>query len=434
MFYTPRCGVVMDAVNKLKLISPQMNLEIGGESDGRPLPLRPSIATERPETQQHCTRAATNNLVAQQESLGITRAVMPGGKSITLLKTLLTSACERNCFYCPFRAGQNYRRATFAPDEMADTFSSMNRAGMVEGLFLSSGIIKGGITTQDKLIDTAEILRKKHEYRGYLHLKIMPGAQREQIRRSMQLANRVSVNLEGPNDKRLALLAPKKIFLEELVEPLKWIEQIRRTETPNGTRNGRKIDRGVDRWASSTTQFVVGAVGESDQELLSTSAYLYQNAGLSWTYYMAFRPVPGTPLEGLPAEDPWRQHRLYQASFLLRDYGFDLEELPFGQHGNLSLTADPKHSWALDNLSQSPVEINQADRELLLRIPGIGPRGARSILQTRRFNSIRHLGDLKAIGVNPNRPAPFVLLDGKRPDHQLRLPLPQEGPEKDRWS
>jgi predicted DNA-binding helix-hairpin-helix protein len=413
----------MDAVDKLKLISPQMDLEIGGENDGRPLPLRPSNAIDRTGSSQNCTRAATNNLAAQQEALGITRAVMPGGKSITLLKTLLTSACERNCFYCPFRAGQNYRRVTFTPDEMANTFSSMYKAGMVEGLFLSSGIIKGGVVTQDKLIDTAEILRKKHQYKGYLHLKIMPGAQKEQIRRSMQIANRVSVNLEGPNDKRLALLAPKKIFLEELVEPLKWIEQVRRTESPEGTWYGGHNYLGRGRWASSTTQFVVGAVGESDLELLSTSAYLYQNAGLSRTYFMAFRPVPGTPLEGHPAEDPWRQHRLYQASFLLRDYGFDLEELPFGRQGDLSLTADPKHSWALENLSQSPVEINQADRDLLLRIPGIGPKGARSILQNRRINNIRQLSDLQAIGVSPYRPAPFVLLDGRRPDHQLRLPL-----------
>jgi len=241
----------------------------------------------------------------------------------------------------------------------------------------------------------------------------------------MQLASRVSVNLEGPNDKRLALLAPKKLFLQELVEPLKFIEQIRRTETPVETWRTMNPGYGPDRWPSSTTQFVVGAIGESDLELLVTSAFLYKNAGLSRIYYMAFRPVPGTPLEGNPPEDPWRQHRLYQASFLLRDYGFDLEELPFSQQGNLSLTTDPKHKWALENLSQSPVEVNRADRELLLRVPGIGPNGARSILQARRDNRFRDLNDLKEIGVNPTRPAPFVLLDGKRPPHQLRLPLPK---------
>ncbi|MGB3717878.1 MAG: helix-hairpin-helix domain-containing protein [Candidatus Promineifilaceae bacterium] len=415
----------MDSLGKLKLFSTQMDLEVGGENDGRPLSLRPKPTIQEPVVRQRCERAvSTSNPAAKQEALGITQAVMPGGKSITLLKTLLTSACERNCFYCPFRAGLNYRRATFTPEEMANTFMTMYRAGMVEGLFLSSGIIKGGIRTQDNLIDTAEILRKKHGYRGYLHLKIMPGAEKDQVRRSMQLASRVSVNLEGPNTKRLALLAPNKVFLEELLTPLKWVEEIRRSEVPHGTWNGQRPAHRLCRWASSTTQFVVGAVGETDLELLSTSAYLYQNAGLSRTYYMAFRPVPGTPFEDQPAEDPWRQHRLYQAAFLLRDYGFELEELPFGHQGNLSLTADPKQTWARDNLSQSPVELNHADRELLLRVPGIGPKGATSILQARRINKLRQLNDLRAVGVNPSRPAPFVLLDGKRPPHQLRLPLP----------
>jgi predicted DNA-binding helix-hairpin-helix protein len=412
----------MNALSKLELFSSQMDLEIGGENDGRPLPLRPITRPDRSEVLQSCDRAPVKtNLQAKQESLGITQAVMPGGKRITLLKTLLTSACERNCFYCPFRSGQNYRRATFTPDEMASTFMTMYRAGMVEGLFLSSGIIKGGVSTQDRLIDTAEILRKKHNYNGYLHLKIMPGAEKDQVRRSMQMASRVSVNLEGPNTKRLALLAPKKIFFEELLEPLKWVEDIRRSELPRGMWN----ENHDQRWPSSTTQFVVGAVGESDLELLSTTAYLYENAGLSRTYYMAFRPVPGTPLEDHPPEDPWRRHRLYQASFLLRDYGFDMEELPFDPKGDLSLTLDPKQNWALDNLSQSPVEVNQADWELLIRVPGIGPKGARSILQARRNTTFRQLVDLKRIGVNPGRPAPFVLLDGKRPDHQMRLPYPK---------
>jgi predicted DNA-binding helix-hairpin-helix protein len=365
---------------------------------------------------------------------------------MTLLKTLLTSACERNCYYCPFRAGRNYRRATFSPEEMASTFTTMYRAGLVEGLFLSSGIIGGGISTQDKLIKTADILRNKHEYHGYMHLKIMPGSEKEQVRRSMELASRVSVNLEGPNTKRLQMLAPKKVFMEELLAPLTWVEEIRRTEAPdrtwNGRRPGHQQGRWPDhqqgrwpvqrqgrrpvqrqgRWPSSTTQFVVGAVGESDLELLSTSEFLYRQARLSRTYFMAFRPVPGTPFESQPPENLWRQHRLYQASFLLRDYGFDLEELTFDLQGDLPLTADPKKEWARINLSQAPVEVNRADREMLLRVPGIGPKGASSILQARRVSRFRELTDLRAVGVNPSRPAPFVLLNGKRPVHQLAFP------------
>ena len=160
------------------------------------------------------------------DGIPISEAVMPNGKRMKLLKTMITSACERNCFYCPFRAGRNMRRSSFSPDELAHTFMRIFYAKAVEGLFLSSGVINGGITTQDKIIDTADILRSKYQYRGYLHLKIMPGIEKDQLERAMMLASRVSVNLEAPNDIRLSLLAPKKHFSKELVQPLRWAEQI----------------------------------------------------------------------------------------------------------------------------------------------------------------------------------------------------------------
>lgn len=406
--------LVMEAADKLKLFATQMHLELAEEVGFLP----PQPATTSHDSSQGrvlpCGQTTTNGQAAvKKDALGVTYAAMPGGRRIALLKTLLTSACERNCYYCPFRAGRNFRRATFKPEEMARTFMDMHRAGLVEGLFLSSGIIRGGMTTQDKIIATAEILRHKFGFRGYVHLKIMPGADRDQIVRTMQLANRVSVNLEAPNTHRLQLLAPKKAFLEELLEPLKWVEQIRRNERPQQAWRGR--------WPSSATQFVVGAVGETDLELLTTSAYLYRSAGLSRAYFSNFHPVSDTPLEDRPAENPWREHRLYQASFLLRDYGFDLEELPFEQSGNLPLTADPKSAWAQRNLAEAPVEVNHAAREELLRVPGIGPKGVGAILHARRYGALRELSDLKAIGVNPARPAPYVLLDGKRPVYQLRL-------------
>ncbi len=417
----------MDATGKLELFATQMHLEPAEETDARMVPLQmASLAPGSTAETLPCGQVAAPSglpaghhagqaagLQAKRQSLGVTEAVMPGGKRITLLKTMVTSACERNCNYCPFRAGRNYRRATFKPEELAQTFMAMYRAGLVEGMFLSSGIIRGGVTTQDKLIATAEILRQKLNFRGYLHLKIMPGAERDQVQRSMELASRVSVNLEGPNDRRLALLAPKKVFLDELLQPLKWVEEIRQTVAPAKTWNGR--------WPSSTTQFVVGAVGDSDLELLTTSGYLLRHLRLSRTYYMAFNPVPDTPLENVPPENPWRQHRLYQASFLLRDYGFDLEEMPFAQNGNLPLDADPKLAWAQANLSEAPLELNRAGPDSLLRVPGIGPKGARSIVAARRHNKLRELKDLKAIGVSPTRPAPYVLLDGKRPAFQPRL-------------
>jgi len=349
----------------------------------------------------------------KQAELGIHHAKMPGGKTIPLLKTLLTSACERNCYYCPFRAGRNFRRVTFKPEEMAQSFMNLYRAGVAEGLFLSSGIIKGGVATQDKLIDTVEILRRKHQFRGYVHLKVMPGAERAQVERAMQLANRLSVNLEAPNDHRLAQLAPKKHFWEELVRPLQWIEEIRQSQPGSMGWNGR--------WPSTTTQFVVGAVGETDLELLSTTEYLYQKLRISRAYFSSFRPLPDTPLEHLPPSDRLREHRLYQTSFLFRDYGFDLEDLPFSQEGNLPLEIDPKLAWARANLLENPVELNRAARQELLRVPGIGPISAQTIIESRRLGILRDIDDLRALGVQTKNLKPFVLLDGRRPTYQLPL-------------
>ena len=342
----------------------------------------------------------------------ITEVALPGGKKMKVLKTMLTTACERNCYYCPFRAGRKMRRETFKPDEMAETFIAVYQAGAVEGLFLSSGILKGGVTTQDKLIDTAEILRNKLNYRGYMHLKVMPGAEKDQLRRAMQLADRVSVNLEAPNPGRLPSLAPMKKFAEELLAPLKWAEEIRQREAPR-TWNGR--------WASKITQFVVGASSESDLELISTSEYLYKQLKLKRTYFSAFVPIEDTPLENHPAENPWREHRLYQASFLLRHYGWSMEELPFEHNGRLPLNKDPKTVWAEQTLLHKPIELNTATREQLMMVPGIGLKGAENILRTRKVHKLKSLDDLRKLGVVPKRAAPFVLLDGRMPSFQIRL-------------
>jgi predicted DNA-binding helix-hairpin-helix protein len=388
----------METADKLKLTATQMHLEPAEEVGTQVAPCGQLIPK--------------GDLPPKKSSLGIFQASM-GGKTVPILKTLLTSACERDCYYCPFRAGRNYRRTTFRPEEMAQTVSDMQRAGLINGLFLSSGIIKGGMRTQDKLIETAEILRKKHQFKGYLHLKIMPGAEEAQVERAMQLADRLSINLEAPNEKRLAALAPKKEFFEELLQPLKWVEQIRRSQAEQKGWNGR--------WPSTVTQFVVGAAGETDVELLQTAEYLYKELRLGRTYFSAFSPISDTPLENLPAENPLRQQRLYQASFLFRDYGFDLEEMPFDQRGNLPLAEDPKMAWAQAELLENPVEVNRASRDELLRVPGIGPKSAQRIVQERRHNKLRDLQDLRAIGVPTKRMEPFVLVDGKRPLRQLRL-------------
>ncbi len=339
----------------------------------------------------------------------ITNVVTPKGKK-PILKTMMTTACERNCFYCPFRAGRSKtQRMTFTPDEMAGAFDTLQRANQVEGLFLSSGIIKGSITTQDKIINTVEIIRKRYDYKGYVHLKIMPGVEYDQLYRAMQLADRVSVNLEGPTQERLSALAPKKDFQQELLSMLQLAEEIRRTH-PH------------EKLAGTVTQFVVGAVGDTDQELLSLSNRLYRQMGLTRTYYSAFSPVEQTPFENLSPADPLREHRLYQASFLLRDYGWSVKDLTFLQDGNLRTDIDPKRAWAEIHLRYAPVEVMKAERGQLLRIPGIGPIGADAIIKARRQGNLTDLTDLQKLGIRaPEQAAPYILLDGHSPSIQLSL-------------
>lgn len=382
----------MDSLERLRLLSSDMALE--------------------PAEDQGCPRLTTPS--SRPDKLVLSQAVLPNGKRINLLKSLLTSACERNCYYCPFRAGRDFRRATFKPDEYASLFMNLQRAGLAQGTFISSGILGGGVRTQDKLLDIAAILRTQYGYGGYIHLKIMPGAERDQVEQAMLLADRVSINLEAPNTSRLRKLAPGKEFTDELLQPLRWIEEIRRNQPGHHAWNGR--------WPSSTTQFVVGGAGESDLELISVSQHLYRQLHLSRVYYSAFNPIPDTPLENLPAASSIREHRLYQASFLLRDYGFDTEDLPFDPvTGNLPTHTDPKRAWANEHLQHAPLEINLASQHALLRVPGIGPKGVRAIIASRKQRALKDLSSLYKLGIDTSRAAPFILLDGKRPGYQPAL-------------
>jgi predicted DNA-binding helix-hairpin-helix protein len=339
----------------------------------------------------------------------ITNVVTPKGKK-PILKAMVTTACQMNCHYCPFRAGRSkMKRLTFTPDELASGLDTLQRAGKVEGMFLSSGIIKGSVTTQDKIIDTAEIVRNRYHYQGYLHLKVMPGIEYDQLYRLMQLADRVSVNLEGPTQERLDALAPKKDFQRELLSMLQLAEQIRRTHP-------------YEKLASTVTQFVVGAVGDTDQELLSLSNQLYRQMGLTRAYYSGFHPVEQTPFENLAPTDPLREHRLYQASFLLRDYGWSVQDLSFMEDGNLRTDIDPKRAWAERHLHSAPVDVMKADRRQLLRVPGIGPKGADAILRARRLGRLTELAHLRKLNIRaPEQAAPYILLDGRRPATQMCL-------------
>ena len=388
----------MDALETLADLSGQMELEHAEEA-------RASTSIHREPTKPACFTPK------EKRAAFVYPAQLPTGKQVKLLKTLLSSACERDCYYCPFRAGRDFRRATFKPQEFAELFMKLNHANAAEGIFLSSGIAAGSANTQNKILDTPEILRNKFGFRGYMHLKIMPGAEKGQVQRLMQLADRVSVNLEAPNTERLKKLAPHKVFIEELFRPLKWVEEIRLSQPAYKGWNGR--------WPSTVTQFVAGGSDESDLELLTTTDWLMKNVRLKRAYFSAFHPISDTPLENKAAVDPLREHRLYQASFLLRDYGFDLEELPFLQDGNLPLPTDPKMAWAQQNLKEKPLEINSADRRELLRIPGIGPKNADAILLARRNGKLRDVTALRRLGIVIARVAPFILLNGRRAESQL---------------
>jgi predicted DNA-binding helix-hairpin-helix protein len=316
----------------------------------------------------------------QQDAICVSKAQVTNGTNINLFKTLLSSACDRNCNYCPFHSGRDFRRAFLHPEDMAKVFISMLNAGIVQGLFLSSGITGSGSKTQDNLIACAEILRIKYNYTGYLHLKVMPGTEQAQIERCMQLADRISINLEAPNSERLSSLAPRKQYFDELIQPMNWITRIKTTKEARLGWNKS--------WPSMVTQFVVGAVGDTDKEILTTTDKLHSEFKLTRAYYSSFNPIPDTPFENLPPTSSKRQLRLYQASFLLRDYGFKPEELIFEETNNLDLSIDPKLNWAKLHLLNNPVEINKASKQVLLRVPGIGPKSVNTIQNYRLKNVI----------------------------------------------
>jgi len=316
------------------------------------------------------------------------------GRAIPLFKVLLSNACKGHCLYCANRSGRDCPRWSLSPEELVQAFLRAQRAGLVEGLFLSSSIPEDPSRTMQQLVEAAELLRFKYGFQGYLHLKIMPGASEDLIERTVELADRVSVNLEAPGPERLRGICPEKDF----GGMLRQIEAV-----------SRLLEEGFGRARGQTTQFVVGAAGEADREFLELLPRLHQ-MGLKRCYFEAFRPVPGTPLEGHEPASRLRQRRLYQAEFLLREYGFRPEELVLDEEGNLPQDLDPKLAWAMRHPEFFPVEVNRAEPEELLRVPGFGPRTVSKILHLRSRGKLRR-EDLK--GLPLKRAAPFIMVDGK---------------------
>ena len=358
-----------------------------------------------------CGEACGTDAARKKDDLGhwIYPAVLPDGKRVSILKILQSNACQKDCSYCANRASRDFRRISFRPEELARAFDQMHRKGLVKGLFLSSGICGDAGRTMDQMIATVELVRKRYAFPGYVHLKILPGASFAHVERAVQLATRVSVNLEAPNAERLARIAPRKDFSANLLQPMHWAKGLIEA-------SGNRLVP-----AGQTTQFVVGAAGESDHEILMTTAQLYKEIGLARAYFSAFQPVADTPLEGRSPTPPLREHRLYQSDWLLRRYDFTFEDLIFDEAGNLPREADPKMMWARAHPEPFPIEINRASREELLRVPGLGPRSVARILRLRRRGTFRTLTDLKKIGAVVSRAAPFILLDGKRPPYQMSL-------------
>lgn len=393
----------MDAVTLLEKFKPFMAVEL---EDDSPLEQYACTAGQLPETDPTgCEQVLTS------DRLHIQRVSAGNGRRVPLLKTVLTSVCGRNCNYCAFHSKRDFERLNLTPDQLARAFMGTYQGGIVRGLFLSSGIPGRGSKIQDDLLATAEILRKKYHFTGYLHLKLMPGAEYDQVAAAMRLADRVSINLEAPTEQSLAALAPGKSLTEELLKPLQWVQEMRVAQGPN-------VQAGM-RFPSSTTQFVAGGY-ERDNDLLELSNRLYSQYNLKRVYYSRFNPVPGTPMENHPPASPLHIFRLYQASFLLRDYGFSPQEFVF-DGGNLPLNQDPKMSWAESHYLHQPLELTKAAYQQLIRVPGIGPRSARWILQHRSELSSHRTAQLSHAGVQLKRAAPFIELNGKRLPSQLQL-------------
>lgn len=331
----------------------------------------------------------------------IHQVAVPGRTPVCLFKVLLTNVCTNDCAYCANQVGRDCPRTSFRPEELAKVFMELYTRRLVQGLFLSSGIAGNASRTMESMINTVEILRRRYEYQGYVHLKILPGASFDCVEEACKLANRVSVNMEAPTAQHLAKLSSKKNLYQGILEPMRWVKQLIAT-------NERLVPSG------QTTQFVVGAAGETDRDIIHTTEALYQEIGLRRIYFSAFRPIRNSRLEGLPPAPSLREHRLYQTDWLLRVYGFSPQEieLALGERDNLLLRKDPKLVIAQKQPWLFPVDVNRASYDELIRVPGIGPVSAKRIIQAHGEYSIYSLDQLTKMRVITKRAASFIWFRG----------------------
>jgi len=347
------------------------------------------------------------------EGMGICHAYAPDGRCISLLKILLTNHCIFDCHYCVNRKSSNVRRAKFTPQEVADLTIAFYKRNYIEGLFLSSGIIRSSNNTMEQMIETARILREEHQFRGYIHLKTIPEADQELVERAGLYADRVSINVELPTVAGLTRLAPDKSA--PVIEGAMGKIGSAIVEA----RDARKRFRHAPRFAPAgqSTQMIVGADAASDADIVGRSAQLYGKFGLRRVYYSAFSPIPDASAV-LPLQRPplMREHRLYQSDWLMRFYGYSAQEVQQAADpgGMLPLDIDPKLAWALRFRESFPVDVNRAPREALLRVPGLGVRAVNSLLSARRQRHLR-LEDVGRLTVSLAKVRPFIVTADWRP-------------------
>lgn len=354
-------------------------------------------------------RGGKKGSLGSASSSGICHSFTPDGRCISLLKILLTNCCIYDCSYCINRRSNDVERATFTADEVVNLTMNFYRRNYIEGLFLSSAIIKNANFTMEILTEVVEKLRNEHNFGGYIHLKAIPGADEELINKAGRLVDRMSVNLELPSDKSLKLLAPEK-NKEEIFKPMKNIKNqiiINKKERRKYKNSSIFVPGG------QSTQLIVGATKETDLNILTLSENLYNKFALKRVYYSAYVPVnSGKNLPDIKNPPTLREHRLYQGDWLLRVYGFNSNELLNEANPNFDINFDPKTTYALNNIHLFPVEINKAPYEMLIRVPGIGIRGAKKIVSARRVNSLDFL-DLKKLGIVLKRAQYFITCRGK---------------------
>lgn len=362
---------------------------------------------------------------------GICHAYTPDGRCISLLKILMTNFCIFDCAYCINRVSSNVERARFSVEEVVSLTLEFYRRNYIEGLFLSSGIIRSPDQTMADMVRIARTLREVHGFKGYIHLKTIPDAQPELIRDAGLWADRLSINVELPKDTSVRQLAPEK--RPETIRAAMAQVRLEGEAARDKTHTGRKPRRFAP--AGQSTQMIVGADGADDTVILSCATRLYSGYHLRRVYYSAFSPIPDASA-ALPLVRPplVREHRLYQADWLLRFYGFTADEIATGtQGGYLDLELDPKTAWALRNREFFPVDVNTASRDVLLRVPGFGTRVVDRIITARRNHRLR-LEDLARMGALTRKARPFIALAGWSPgaltdssDLRARLvPAPQQ--------